>query len=33
MLDWRLSFARREMTGIALTSRGVVEAERDRRIV
>jgi arylsulfatase A-like enzyme len=33
MLDWRLAFNRRELTGTALTVNGPVEAARGRRIV
>lgn len=32
MLDWRLAFNRREMTGIAIRTRGFAEADRSRRI-
>ena len=32
MLDWRLAFARRELTGIYLDSAGQHHAERRRRV-
>ncbi|MBX3704966.1 MAG: hypothetical protein KF822_14425, partial [Steroidobacteraceae bacterium] len=33
MLDWRIAFNRRELTGVALTVDGPVAAARERRIV
>ena len=33
MLDWRVAFNRRELTGIALTRNGPVHTTRQRRIV
>lgn len=33
MLDWRIAFNRRDLTGTALTRNGPIEADRERRIV
>jgi arylsulfatase A-like enzyme len=33
MLDWRMAFNRRDLTGMALTRNGPIEADRQRRIV
>jgi hypothetical protein len=33
MLNWRIAFNRRDLTGVARTLNGPVEADRQRRIV